>query len=212
MLTLSLDELLTTTRSVRKRLDFDRKVARSVIEECLEVALQAPNGSNLNDWRWLVVDDPAVIAKVAEIYRMGTDEFLRVYGATYKPTDLGRNEEMSESVLYLRDNLHRIPALLIPLMDGRPEGFDVFMQASKWGSILQAVWSFFLALRARGLGSAWTTIHLNCEKEMATLLNIPMDRYTQTGLFPIAYTKGTDFKKALRRPLKEVLSWNTFER
>ena len=113
------------------------------------------------------------------------------------------------SVQYLRDNMHRAPVLVLPVFAGRPEGAGVFTQASMWGSIIQAGWSFMLALRARGLGSCWTTGHLNREAEMAGLLGIP-DHYTQAGLFPVAYTLGTDFKAAWRKPVAEVLNWNGF--
>ena len=105
----------------------------------------------------------------------------------------------------------RCPALLVPLFRGRTERAGVFLQASLWGSILQPTWSFFLALRARGLGSAWTTGHLFREKQMAELLGVPIDLYTQVGLFPIAYTLGTDFKPAYRKPVSEVVGWNQFE-
>ena len=209
-LDLSPDEVLTTTRSVRKRLDLAKKVPRALIEECLEIAFQAPNGSNMNTWKWLVVDDPATVKKVGDLYVKTQEDFLKLYGAGYKGTDVSSNEKMTGSVFFLRDHLERVPAILFPLMAGRPEGYDVFWQASSWGSIIQAVWSFFLALRVRGLGSAWTTAHLIREKEMAALLGIPADQYTQVGLFPIAYTLGTDFQKAARRPLKDVLSWNKF--
>jgi nitroreductase len=109
------------------------------------------------------------------------------------------------------DTIDRVPAILIPLMQGRPEGKSVIVQANMWGSILQAVWSFFLALRERGLGSAWVTMPLVREKEIAEMLQIPFDKYTQVGFFPIAYTQGTDFRRAWRKPVSEVLSYNGFE-
>jgi nitroreductase len=209
-LDLTADEVLTTTRSVRKRLDLERPVSRALIEECLEIAFQAPNGSNLNLWKWVVVDDPDLIRKAAELYDQSQEDFLQLYGANYRGSDLGGQEKMTESVFHLRKTMGQVPAMVFPLMPGRADGMDVFQQASAWGSILQAVWSLFLALRVRGLGSAWTTVHLTREKQMAELLGIPMDRYTQTGLFPVAYTIGTDFKKALRRPVEDVVSWNRF--
>lgn len=121
-----------------------------------------------------------------------------------------RFAELSRSVDHLRNNIHRSPVLLLPLMAGRTQGVGLFHEASLWGSILQAVWSFMLALRVRGIGSAWTTGHLLREKEMAELLGIPMDRYQQVGLFPVAYTLGTDFRPGWRRPVDEVASWNPF--
>lgn len=214
MLNLSADELLTTTRSVRKRLDFDRPVERGVIQECLEIALQAPNGSNLNTWRWVIVDDASLVGEVSELYNKGIDDFVALLGdkigENYMGADIPGFAAIDQSVDYLRENIHRSPALLIPLMSGRVEQGNAFSQGSAYGSIVQATWSFFLALRERGLGSAWTTAHLWREKELAELLGIPYEKYTQIGLFPIAYTIGTQFKAAYRKPFAEVASWNGF--
>lgn len=208
-LNLDPDTLLTTTRAVRKRLDFDRRVPRPLIEECLQIAFQAPNGGNMNSWRWIVIDDPTLIAKAAEIYNGGLDDYIagleKIGG--YPGAQVHRADAIGASVAYLRENFHRCPALLLPLAFGRTEGADLFNQGSTWGSIIQAVWSFMLALRARGLGSAWTTGHLMRADDMARLLSIPK-RYTQVGLFPIAYTLGTDFKPAHRKPTAEVIGWN----
>ena len=214
VLSLGPDELLTTTRSVRKRLDFVRPVERSLIEVCLEVAFQAPNGSNMNAWHWVVIDDRETVAAAAGIYNAGLDDFIaslgEATGDSYMGATVPRAEHISTSVQHLRDHMHRSPALLLPLMGGRVEGMNTFWQASQYGSILQAVWSFFLALRARGLGSAWTTGHLYQEEQMGELLGIDTKHYTQVGLFPIAYTLGTDFRPAWRKPAKEVVSWNRF--
>jgi nitroreductase len=215
MLNLSADEILTTTRSVRKRLDLEKPVSRDVIRECLEIALQAPNGSNLNTWRWVIVDDPRVIQRVSELYNQGTEDFIATLGdaigENYAGADVPGFDGINESVDYLRRHMHRVPAILFPLMPGRVENSNAFFQASAYGSILQATWSFFLALRERGMGSAWTTAHLWREREMAELLGVPYDQFTQVGLFPIACTIGTQFKKAYRKPVDEVAHWNHFE-
>lgn len=215
MLNLTADELLTTTRSVRKRLDFDRPVDRAVIRQCLEIAFQAPNGSNMNTWKWVIVDDPALIAKISELYNQGTEDFIATMGDAVGENYIGATvpgfSGINESVDYLRQNMHRVPAILLPLMSGRVENSGVFWQASSYGSILQATWSFFLALRERGMGSAWTTAHLWREKEVAELLGIPLDQYTQVGLFPIAHTIGHAFKPAYRKSFDEVASWNRFQ-
>ena len=214
MLDLTPDEVLSTTRSVRKRLDFDKPVERQTLQECLEIAFQAPNGSNMNTWRWVLVDDKAIIEKMAGIYNNAMDDYIAMLGDAVGEDYMGAStpgfEKINQSVDYLRENMRRAPAILIPLLNGRVENAGVFMQASSYGSILQAVWSFFLALRARGMGSAWTTAHLWREQELAELLNIPFNEYTQVGMFPIAYTLGTEFKKAYRKPFDEVVSWNTF--
>lgn len=206
---LSADELLTTTRTVRKRLDFERPVERAVITECLEIAFQAPNGGNMNNWRWIVIDDRELIGQIADIYRAAALDFIESFGdAGYPGANVEGADRIESSTDHLRANLHRTPALLLPLFAGRLEKAPNFMQATQWGSILPSVWSFMLALRARGLGSAWTTAHLWREQEVADLLQIPSDRYTQAGLFPIAYTIGTDFKRARRRPSEDVIGFN----
>ena len=210
MLELTPDELLTTTRSVRKRLDLDRPVEREVIEECLEVALQAPTGSNMQHWQWVVVTDADKKQALADMYRRSFEPYVNSGGREYPEHDprAQHKDAVRSSAQYLSDHFHEVPAMVIPCAEGRIDGADAFVQASYWGSLLPAVWSFMLALRARGLGSAWTTLHLPAEKEAAELLGIPYDRVTQAGLFPVAYTKGTDFKPASRLPLAEVLHWN----
>lgn len=209
---LSADELLSTTRSVRKRLDLERPVERRVIEECLELAIQAPSGSNTQGWHWVVVTDDGLKAKIAEHYAAGFDPyFANAGGAAWDATDPRgqRQAAVSESAKYLRDHFHEVPAMLIPCQWGRvPEGAPSVAHAGYWGSLLPAVWSFMLALRSRGLGSAWTTLHLGREREVAELLGIPYDSCSQAGLFPIAYTKGTDFKRASRVAATEVTHWN----
>jgi nitroreductase len=207
-LNLSVDEVLTTTRTVRKRLDLSKPVPRALIEECLELALQAPNGSNLNVWRWIVVDDRATIATIAGIYKAG----LEVYANDHYRANLGvpGEDKLMDSAMTLLRVMDQVPAMLIPLMPGRVEGKNASDQAVMWGSIVQAVWSFCLALRERGLGSAWTTVTLERENDMADVLGIPFEQYTQVGLFPIGYTLGTDFKRAWRKPVSEVLSYNKF--
>ncbi|HLS80780.1 MAG TPA: nitroreductase family protein [Steroidobacter sp.] len=217
LLELSPDQLLTTTRAVRKRLDLDRPVPRAIVEECLDLALQAPNGSNQQTWRWVLVDDPEVRAAVAKIYAEAMaqhlEELQSAASAIPKIDYSGEeNARLTASVNYLLENMHRVPVLVIPTFAGRPDGAHPFLQASMWGSILPAVWSFMLALRSRGLGSAWTTIHLHKEREMAELLGIPFERRTQAGLFPVAYTLGADFKPAPRRPVQEVVRWNRWSR
>ncbi|MGI9052522.1 MAG: nitroreductase family protein [Ilumatobacteraceae bacterium] len=213
-LNLTADEVLTTTRSVRKRLDFDRPVEREIVEECLDVAMQAPTGSNRQGWHWVVVEDADKRKAVADVYRTNFEQYRNLPGAEYKEGD-SRGERMDlirDSAGYLSDNFHRVPMLLIPCLWGRLDNASVVQGAGAWGSLLPAVWSFMLALRERGMGSAWTTIHLmnDGEQQVAELLGIPYDKVTQAGLFPIAYTIGTDFKLAKREPLANVLHWDAW--
>jgi nitroreductase len=209
---LTIDDVLTTTRAVRKRLDISRPVPRALIEQCLELAFQAPNGSNKNLWRWIIVDDLALVAKLGAEYRaaMGILQSGQQTSQFSDTSDSPDEAKLLESAYALADKIERMPALLIPLMPGRPEGKSVVEQAAMWGSIVQAVWSFMLALRSRGLGSCWATVTSRREREIAAILGIPFDDYTQVGMFPIAYTLGTDFRKAWRKPVGEVLSYNGF--
>ncbi len=211
---LSAREALTTTRSVRKRLDLTRPVEREVILDAIEVALQAPTGSNSQMWHWVIVEDPAKKAALAELYGRNADPYFAAAATTpYRDGDprAERAGAVSASAIYLREHLHEVPAMVIPCQWGRlPDGSDTAMAAGFYGSILPAVWSFMLALRTRGLGSAWTTLHLPSEREAAEVLGIPYDRCTQVGLFPVAYTLGTDFKPAARIPVDQLVHWDTW--
>jgi nitroreductase len=213
-LNLSADEVLATTRSVRKRLDFDKPVDRSVVDECLDLALQAPTGSNSQGWHWIFVEDPQKKQALADIYKRNFAMYINTPGKEFGEDDprTQQRDKIRDSAWYLAENFHRSPILMIPAIEGRLDNLPSFATASAWGSLLPAVWSFMLALRERGLGSAWTTIHLlnDGEKEAAELLNIPFDKVSQAGLFPIAYTVGTDFKPAKRLPKETVSHWDTW--
>jgi nitroreductase len=200
-------ELLTTTRTVRKRLDFARPVERDIVEDCLSIAFQAPNGSNQQQWDWVLVDEAERRAEMAAIYRAGLADHLALPNRqAYTVQD--RQNQIAASVYHLIEHLHEVPVLVVPCVTTRFEGASVFEQASHWGSILPAVWSFMLALRTRGMGSAWTTLHLHREAEMAELLGIPFASVTQAGLFPVAYTIGTDFSPADRGASRTAVHWN----
>ena len=212
-LNLSADDVLTTTRAVRKRLDLARPVEREVVEECLQIALQAPTGSNSQGWQWVFVTDPAKKKALADIYATNFMEYAKFAAATtYPEGDLRgeQRERVTDSAMYLTENFHRAPVLMVPCIAGKLDGVPAFVGASLWGSLLPAVWSFMLALRTRGLGSAWTTLHLPSEREAAEVLGIPYDRCTQVGLFPVAYTLGTDFKPAARIPVDQLVHWDTW--
>lgn len=211
-LNLSTDELLTTTRSVRKRLDFDKPVSREVIMECLNLALQAPTGSNAQGWQWVFVTDPAKKKALADIYRSNANPYLDLPAPEHGDIRDEQIGAVMSSAKFLNENFEKAPVLMVPCLEGRPDGAPAGMQASYWGSLLPAAWSFMLALRSRGLGSAWTTLHLlgDGEKQAAEVLGIPFDKYAQAGLFPIAYTKGTDFKPAKRLPAEQLTHWDTW--
>ena len=210
-LKLSADEVLTTTRAVRKRLDFDKPVEPSVLRDCLDIALQAPSGSNSQGWHFVIVTEPAKKAAIAELYLKAFDDYEAGPNQPTKqhlddPSMAPTQERVLNSARYLADNLARVPAMLIPCCAGRPDtpGLPQGVVASMYGSILPAVWSFMLAARERGIGTCWTTLHLYYEKEVAALLGIP-DEFAQVALIPIAYTQGTEFKAAPRKDLDKVL-------
>jgi nitroreductase len=207
-LNLTTDELLTTTRAVRQRLDLTRPVERDIVEECLNLAIQAPNGSNRQSWNWVMVDDPLTRAAMADIWRGAISDIVAGGHAAPDRGPADRQDEISLSVGYLNEHLHEVPVLVVPTVTGRPEAASMFTQATMWGSILPAVWSFMLALRSRAMGSCWTTVHLEREREMAELLGIPYDEVTQAGLFPVAYTIGTEFRAGNRASSEETVRWN----
>ena len=193
------DELLTTTRSVRRRLDLRREVPAGVIEECLGIAIQAPCGSGVPKYHFVVVTDAGKRAAVAELYRRAFLEYRR----GQPPLEPG----LRESATYLAEHLHQVPVHVIPCVNGRFADSGPAVQASRYGDIVSATWSFMLALRARGLGTAWTTIHIHYEREVAAILGIPAD-VTQAALLPVAYYTGEGFKPARRVPARERTYWN----
>ena len=213
ILDLTPDQLLSTTRSVRKRLDLERPVDHATVLECLDLALQAPTGSNRQGWHWMFITEPEKKKALAELYKKNFVAY-RDSGArpTYDESDTRaqRQTAVTDSANHLAEHFHEVPILMIPLIEGRLDNLPAFAAASTWGSLLPAVWSFMLALRSRGLGSAWTTLHLPSEREAAEILDIPFDRYTQGGLFPIAHTIGTEFKPAARIPTDQIVHWNTW--
>jgi nitroreductase len=202
----SVDELLTTTRSVRKRLDLTRPVSRDVILECIQLAMQAPTGSNAQDWRWLVVTDADKRAAIADIYRSIGGEYL-AYAA--ENTADPQTRRVYSSALSLTETLAQVPVHVIPCLQRRVDEANLLIAATAWASIIPAGWSFLLALRSRGLGSVWTTMHLAKEQEVAEVLGIP-PTVTQAALFPVAYTIGSDFRPASRPPADTVTFWNSW--
>jgi nitroreductase len=211
------DQVITTTRAVRKRLDLDRPVDRDVVTECLRLAIQAPTGGNGQGWRWIVVTDADKRKQLAEMYRSGWEAVYggsrdRMTGGTEDPQRAAQQGRVYDSADYLANNLEHVPVHVIPCILGAlPEGTPMWMAASHLGSIIPAIWSFQLALRSRGLGSTYTTLHLAKADEAAKLLGIP-DTVTQVALLPVAYTKGTDFKPADRRPVQEITYWDTWKK
>ncbi|MFI7601502.1 nitroreductase family protein [Actinoplanes sp. NPDC049681] len=206
---LTADQVLTTTRSVRKRLDLTRDVPLSLVRECLEIALQAPSGSNRQSWHWIVVTDAQRRAALGELYRKAVQDYLASEGAAGKlfaddDTRAPVQQRVGDSVAYLGDRLGEVPVHVIPCLrtgrDRLPEG----NQAGLWGSLLPAAWSFMLAARTRGLGTAWTTLHLAYEREAAEILGLPAGVH-QGALIPTAYYTGDTFRPAARQPLDEVL-------
>jgi nitroreductase len=198
------DRILTTTRAVRKRLDLTRPVPREVVLECLRLAIQAPTGGNSQGWRWLVIDDAEKRAAVAALYRKRADPYLGGY-RTLAPDIQNAVLDSSE---YLNEHMHEVPVLVIPCLLGRlPATPSNEEGAGFYGSILPAVWNLQLALRSRGLGSVFTTLHLAYEREAGEILGIP-ETVTQAALIPVAYTIGTEFKPAARRPIEEITYWN----
>jgi len=203
-LDLTPDELLSTTRAVRRRLDLRRPVEREVLEECLALAQQAPTGSYAENWHFVVVSDAALRAQLADLWRRGAGRYLARRDESRLPEQLQRTVR---SVRHLVEHLHEVPVHVIPCVEGRTDGEPGPLQAAKWASIMPAAWSFMLAARSRGLGTVWTSFHLFHEAEAAELLGIPYDQVMQAALIPVAYTKGTDFRPAPRRPLETMVHW-----
>lgn len=201
------DRLLTTTRSVRKRLDLDAPVDLDEIQECIGIACQAPTGGNVQDWRWLVVTDEAKRAKLAELYNRAAGPYFKANHENIEARGITDMDAILSSAEHLAEVLHRVPVHIIPCILGRPEGQDTFSLASWYGRIFPAVWNLNLALHSRGYGTTLTTLHLPFESEAAELLGIPATVH-QVALLPVARYTGTDFKPGRRRPVGEITYWD----
>jgi len=232
-----IDRLLSTTRAVRRRLDLDRPVPREVLRQCIHLACFAPNASNGQDWRWIVVDDPDRRRAVADVYRRLVGPPVRQAKAAKAAAGDRAGARISGTILELADHLEQVPVLVVPcfdvgaaarryqmlLADPDPDpdlGGDApaggptagradraAMTSSMYTSIYPAVWSFQLALASRGLGSVLTTAHQGDQGAVAEVLGIPAD-WDQTCLIPVAYLTGGDLARPARRPVDEVLFWN----
>jgi nitroreductase len=215
LLPLTPDELLTTTRAVRKRLDLSRPVEREVILECLAIAQQAPTASNMQNWHFVVVTDPGKRAALAKIYRKGWDLYLTMPNAApnlhfANPAHDAMHTRIMATVPPFIEHFHDIPVYVIPCLSGRSDGQPAVIQSALWGTIAPAAWSFMLAARARGLGTVWTSLHLFFEEEAAQVLGIPYAEVMQACLIPVAYTQGTRFKPGWREPLDTMVHWETW--
>lgn len=203
-LNLTPDQLLSTTRAVRRRLDLTRPIERGVIEDCLGLAQQAPTGSLIQDWHFVIVSDPTTRSALADLWRVGAESYLAHAKSNPDPTKV----RLLASVRHLRDHLHEVPVHLIPCLEGRIDGASAPVQAARWASLMPAVWSFMLAARSRGLGTVWTSFHLGQEEAAAELLGIPYGEVMQAALIPVAYTVGLDFKPGPRKPLESLAHWD----
>jgi nitroreductase len=206
VLDLTPDDVLATTRTVRKRLDLTRPVEREVLEDCLLLAQQAPSSSFSQNWHFVVVTDADKRAALGELWRSVAGPYLRHRAAAAAADpNIAR---IGDAVRHLAEHIHEVPVHLIPCVEGRTDGKPAAAQASRWASIIPAAWSFMLAARTRGLGTAWTTFHLRHERAAAELLGIPYDQVMQAALIPVAYTVGTEFKPAVRNSLDTMAHWD----
>lgn len=215
LLDLSAEQMLSTTRAVRKRLDFERPVDLALIRECLELAVQAPTASSGQHWQFVVVQDEGQRRELAAVYRKGFAQYRDVPGSVFDreekapPEMRGQFGRVASSAEYLVEHMHRVPVMVVPCVEPKydvlPGQAGVAARASAYASIYPAVWSFMLAARLRGLGTVLTTAHLFCEQEAAEVLGIPFERVCQSGLIPVAHTLGTDFAPTKRKPLEQVV-------
>ncbi|MEP7106285.1 MAG: nitroreductase family protein [Chloroflexota bacterium] len=211
---MDLHHALSTTRAVRKRLDLGREVPRELVIECLELAVQAPTGGNRQGWQWVIVTDAEKRRRIGEWYQDSWYQYAASGRPEYEASDPRQAQQprVVTSARYLADHMGEVPVMVFPCHEGRVDvpGVSNMEVAGLYGSILPAAWSFMLAARARGLGTAWTTLHLRYEKEIAELLGIPYEQVTQAALITLGYFTGEEFKPAQRIPLETILHWNTW--
>ena len=192
------DEVLSTARSVRRKLDFGRPVEREVLLECIEVAVQAPTGAMGENWRFIVVETPDVKAEIATLYRDVLNEIVATRGIPMKPTLAAHAERM-----------HEMPAMIFVCMEGEPDA-NFSSHVGYYGSILPAAWSLMLALRARNIGTTWTTLLSARQEAVGNILGLP-DNWRQVVMLPVGYTKDAVLRRADRVPAHEITFFNGWE-
>lgn len=211
----AVDQVLSTTRNVRKRLDTTREVPRELIEDCLRVAMQAPIGSNGLYPHFIVVTDPAKRTALAEFYKRAWDAYLPLPFSAANlhfedPIHEAQQPRVTASATHLAEHMADVPALVIPCISPRVDRMPMWVQACIWGSVLPQSWSFMLAARARGLASAWTQIHIQFEEEVAAVLGINYAEVQQAAMIAVAYPHGEDFKPAYREPIQKYTHWDSW--
>ena len=216
LLPLGPDELLTTTRAVRRRLDMSRPVPDDLVRECIEIAMQSPSGSNHMSMEFVVVRDSEKRRALGDLYRQCYEIYRGLPGVYIRTIDKGdaasnaQQQRSADSADYLGEHMGDAPVLVIACVRGRTDGMPAMVTSSRMGNVLPAMWSFMLAARARGLGTCWTTVHLFMEQQAAELLGIPFDEVQQVCMSPVAFTAGTDFKPADRPPADSIIHWDTW--
>ena len=216
LLPLTPDELLSTTRAVRKRLDFSKPVPDDLVRECVALAMQSPSGSNNMTMQFVVVRDADKRAAIGEIYRQSYGVYTTLDGIYIGSIDKGSDEANAQqrrsasSADFLGEHMGEAPVLIIPCIQGRVDGLPGMMAASALGNVMPAMWSLMLAARARGLGTCWTTLHLMQEQAVAEILGVPFESVQQVCMSPLAYTVGTDFKPAARPEPDSIIHWDTW--
>ncbi len=214
LLPLSAEELLTTTRGVRKRLDFSRPVERAVLRACVATALQAPSGSNRWALQFVIVTDPERRKAIGDAYRAGYETYRSLDGVYIGSIDKGDPERDAQqqrtagSADYLAENFGEAPAIVAACSPGRADEGPAIRKTTMLGSVMPGMWSFMLAARLRGLGTCWTTVGLFEEEATAAALGIDPEAVTIGAISPVAYTEGTEFKPALRPDPDEVIHWD----
>ena len=212
---LSADEVLTTTRTVRKRLEFSRPVPIELVKECLRIAQQAPIGSNVLHPHFVLVSDPEKKAALGRIYARACEAYMPLPISIPNvqvddPRHAAQQPRVLASAIHLARHMGDAPLLVVPTISPRPDTQPNWIAANLWGCVLPFLWSFMLAARSRGLVSAWTQLHLMFEEEAAEILGIPFAEVAQAALIPVAYPIGTGFKAVYREPLAQYLHSDTW--
>jgi nitroreductase len=209
--TLSALQALTTTRSVRRRLDLSRDVSPELLVECVRVAQQAPSASNRQNFHFVLVTAAEQRAALGDLFRRGLDNYRQWSDGLYQiergdPCDNRRRHRIIASLEHLAAHIDKVPVHVIPCVEGKLESTELARASALMGSVMPAAWSFALAARAHGLGTCWTTLHLQFVDEANAILGLP-DDVLQVALLATAHTIGTQFGAAYRRPVEGIVHW-----
>jgi nitroreductase len=201
-------DIMYSSRAMRK-LD-TKEVPEDLLMKLVDAANQAPSGSNMQNGRWIIVRDPVVKQKLADMNRKGVEAYIGPMagsGDSLPHQNADKRQRMVDAVLWQMEHMHELPALVIACMEfGVKVTPEIAAQGG--GSIWPGIQNLLLAARAVGLGAAPTTLGLIDREAVNETLNLP-ETMAAFCLIPVGYPLGK-FGPVTRKPVEEITRFDSW--